>query len=110
MVGTEPDCRSYTDFSAGKAHASDFARPAGSQPNDERFGSLSGQAALFRYRFASIALSAIGATTPLEKVLPESGKRGISNGEDQGGKSGRRARRRRDDPDYLAVHQGKADP
>ena len=31
-------------------------------------------------------------------------------GEDQGRRPGRRARRRRDDPDHLAVHQGPLDP
>ena len=36
--------------------------------------------------------------------------RGETRGEDQGGEPGRRARRRRDDPDHLGVHQGPADP
>jgi oligoendopeptidase F len=32
------------------------------------------------------------------------------SGEDQGRRNGRRARRRRDDPHHLAVHQGPPDP
>ena len=35
---------------------------------------------------------------------------GDTNGQDQSEEPGRRARRRRDDPDHLAVHQGPADP
>ena len=35
---------------------------------------------------------------------------GTRHGEDQGRKPDRRARRRRDDPDHLGVHQGAADP
>ena len=33
-----------------------------------------------------------------------------AHGQDQGREPGRRARRRRDDPHHLAVHQGQADP
>src|SRR3712207_9274678 len=36
--------------------------------------------------------------------------RSTPHGEDQGEEPGRRARRRRDDQDHLAVHQGPADP
>src|SRR5689334_24442143 len=35
---------------------------------------------------------------------------GDTNGEDRSQEPHRRARRRRDDPDHLAVHQGPADP